>query len=734
MKNYLVLFLIFFSFYFNAQETYQIAVFDSISNKNISIDCIEDLGNGNQVFTGKLRVIINSIPIIGHLDNEGKITKSIQLNVPFEKDISNSIKEIYAHPGNDMSFVFGNLLNEYLIRINDQNDIKYVLKLPKYGISIQKLLIDDFENSYVNFYESDTSILIKLDENGKKIWAKSVSNHAIYSMSILSTGNLLVTYSASDPDYVGVVILDPDNGDVLHHKTIDQISVFCTIDKKDNIILFRSSNVFPQQDGPGILIKLDSELNEIWSKQISLSHNVYNNYHRLLVVDNNNDMLITSYNASYDVNNGISFIKIDEDGNEIFRRLYLSNKIKNGGHSLISDNHFMTICNLFTTQNFTASILKTGLNLESEGCSFYNYCSGIEDVEIVITEGGSIENATVDEFELIDGASLSPIKLFSSEICNQITPPNANFSVENQAFCFGEELVLNENSISELGISTWNVKNLDTSYVVKDKILSDIIIDAVGSWEIIHSLEINNCVLMDTFNFNVVIQDFLDSSYVFCEDDPLELTIPLEMSDFLWDDQSTNNTNTYFESGEHFISYKDEIGCEFKEFFNLEVNLLPSVLLPTDSITCLNTEYGITFDAYEIDTFYWDDNYIGESRIINKEGSYTVIVENECGTMEDTHTAIFENCNKESYFPTVFSPNGDGLNDIYTVYVLNQTLGKCNIYDRWGSLVYSSESEISWNGTHLGKQVKQGVYSYFVELIDYDNSIELVYGTLMVIR
>ena len=70
--------------------------------------------------------------------------------------------------------------------------------------------------------------------------------------------------------------------------------------------------------------------------------------------------------------------------------------------------------------------------------------------------------------------------------------------------------------------------------------------------------------------------------------------------------------------------------------------------------------------------------------------------------------------------PNVFSPNGDGLNDVFRPAISDETaiLGRLEIYDRWGGLLFAvrEAQPVStfegWDGTMLGQPVSPGVYVY----------------------
>lgn len=64
-------------------------------------------------------------------------------------------------------------------------------------------------------------------------------------------------------------------------------------------------------------------------------------------------------------------------------------------------------------------------------------------------------------------------------------------------------------------------------------------------------------------------------------------------------------------------------------------------------------------------------------------------------------------------FPNAFSPNGDGMNDIYRAKTDYQSIVefKAVIYNRWGQKLYEwNNPDGGWDGTYKGNPVKQGVY------------------------
>lgn len=80
-----------------------------------------------------------------------------------------------------------------------------------------------------------------------------------------------------------------------------------------------------------------------------------------------------------------------------------------------------------------------------------------------------------------------------------------------------------------------------------------------------------------------------------------------------------------------------------------------------------------------------------------------------------------------------FSPNGDGINDTFTIYGLSNYPGSIlRIFNRWGNLVFeATDYQNDWNGKWEGKDLPDGTYFY---LLDLNNGAPPLKGQLTLLR
>lgn len=109
-----------------------------------------------------------------------------------------------------------------------------------------------------------------------------------------------------------------------------------------------------------------------------------------------------------------------------------------------------------------------------------------------------------------------------------------------------------------------------------------------------------------------------------------------------------------------------------------------------------------------------------------QSGNYMVILYTAKGACRDIDTAyITVDIPSKLEVPNVFTPNGDGTNDVFFLRAANLTKIEISIYDRWGHIVYEQVSEtgnIEWDGKNIyGKDAASGTYFYILKAEGKDN-------------
>ena len=73
------------------------------------------------------------------------------------------------------------------------------------------------------------------------------------------------------------------------------------------------------------------------------------------------------------------------------------------------------------------------------------------------------------------------------------------------------------------------------------------------------------------------------------------------------------------------------------------------------------------------------------------------------------------------FIPNAFTPNGDGLNDVFEIKGTPVADFNLYIFDRWGGQIFSTHNyEEKWDGNNtVGDPVPAGTYVYQISGTDY---------------
>ena len=109
----------------------------------------------------------------------------------------------------------------------------------------------------------------------------------------------------------------------------------------------------------------------------------------------------------------------------------------------------------------------------------------------------------------------------------------------------------------------------------------------------------------------------------------------------------------------------------------------------------------------------WSDGSKKLQLPVAAQGTYTLVGATDYCTFSDSVTVSFYTCVEcLPYPPNVFSPNDDGINDEWHVFLNCRWADyHLEVYDRWGSLVFAADDpEITWDGRIRDREASAGVY------------------------
>ncbi|MEP7321287.1 MAG: gliding motility-associated C-terminal domain-containing protein [Saprospiraceae bacterium] len=97
----------------------------------------------------------------------------------------------------------------------------------------------------------------------------------------------------------------------------------------------------------------------------------------------------------------------------------------------------------------------------------------------------------------------------------------------------------------------------------------------------------------------------------------------------------------------------------------------------------------------------------------------------------------------KAYIPNIFTPNGDGTNDYFTILGDEgniKTIQLLQVFNRWGGLVFEgrdllpNDAQSGWDGTVRGKPSEEGTYVYLAKVQLLNDKIKILSGDILLNR
>lgn len=173
------------------------------------------------------------------------------------------------------------------------------------------------------------------------------------------------------------------------------------------------------------------------------------------------------------------------------------------------------------------------------------------------------------------------------------------------------------------------------------------------------------------------------------------------------------------------VNIKNGNTCN-EQNYPIQITVLPkpTVNALSDQTVPPGTTVLISANSPNNVTYHWTpstnlscDSCAQTDAIVQNSIIYTVTAtdENQCKANATVKLQVISDCDlKYIYIPNSFSPNGDGINDIFKVRSTILQSMHLEIYNRWGNKVFESDDiNKGWDGTYKGKIDQVEVYAYY---------------------
>ncbi len=249
----------------------------------------------------------------------------------------------------------------------------------------------------------------------------------------------------------------------------------------------------------------------------------------------------------------------------------------------------------------------------------------------------------------------------------------------------------------------------------------------------------NNCLFKDSIRVDSFTHvPMMTYSVAICVNDKKQLIGPFGNYNYEWTPAyEIDHTDIFnpFVSPKYNTTYTLNVyngPCITTGTYSVKVYALPTLTVTPKTIEVFSGEVVQMYCASDTISTWMPDYMLsctfcnGAAATVPSSITYYAIVANEFGCISKDSVEI--KVTPTLYIPNSFSPNGDGINDIfkpeYSGYVEIELL----IFDRWGENIFrTNDLEGGWNGTYKNVNCELGVYTYKLTAKDISsNTLEKV--------
>ncbi len=221
------------------------------------------------------------------------------------------------------------------------------------------------------------------------------------------------------------------------------------------------------------------------------------------------------------------------------------------------------------------------------------------------------------------------------------------------------------------------------------------------------------CLESDTVNVGMtpLPQPDLGQDLTACAGDTIDLAVAAGQAQVLWSTGSTQPAITATSTGTYGVTLSLD-GCTSSDA--IAITFLPivdQVDLGGELTICPGQE--LVLDAFVPGATYLWSTGSSDARItVMQPGIYVVMGVGPCIAFEDTVLLTDGGCAPDVHVPNGFTPNGDGINDVFGPVVYGRFVTyEFAVFDRWGERIFTTDQPgLPWDGSYNGTAVQDGVY------------------------
>jgi gliding motility-associated-like protein len=230
----------------------------------------------------------------------------------------------------------------------------------------------------------------------------------------------------------------------------------------------------------------------------------------------------------------------------------------------------------------------------------------------------------------------------------------------------------------------------------------------------------SNTVIV-SFNASISVSIYNANPFP-CDGDIVYLSTTQNFNQIDWTTSESGIQIAVTSSGNYGVTVVSSGGCTASN--NVNITFLPKPMVEAGEDVTSDCVNGVMLNGIGDGTPLWEpalglsnNNTFDVNAFPINTTTYSLTVDN--GTCKATDSLVVTAECSSIYMPSAFTPNGDGLNDVFTAFGMDLKEYQLIIYNRWGEKIFQTKDiNLGWDGTYKGTASPLGLYIWELEASD----------------
>lgn len=308
---------------------------------------------------------------------------------------------------------------------------------------------------------------------------------------------------------------------------------------------------------------------------------------------------------------------------------------------------------------------------------------------ITIGNFNTYTNTVFKPITVVDSTKLPSCGYYLDDV--SLTPVSLQPTKNDTSMCDGDSILWGKRA--DFNTCVWNDGDTNSNRYLKQ----------AGTY-LITSIS-GNVSITDTITI-VTLSSNNNYTQSYCAGQTLTLKAATAQS-YVWNTFHSSPSITVNQPGTYWVK-RSNAGCSVTDTFRVTEHPLPNLNHLTDTVVCFEEGAQLTLTAGNFKQQLWLPTGDTTTGILIQTPQQLTVTVTDSNTCAATKSILIGNsCSDFVFMPNAFSPNDDGLNDVFKPITRELEFYELTIVNRWGQILFTTQNiEEGWNG----KNASAGVY------------------------